>query len=267
MNKRDDFTKETIDTIASRVGYKCSNPNCRIETRGPHTNSDKKVSIGEAAHIKAAAPGGPRYDSSMTKEERKSAENGIWLCRTHARMIDSDEQNYPVELLRAWKAKAEYEQYCILNNKKEFKINYRHDEALRIINKELNEIHNIYTYLKKYYDMNLSRCYNFIHVQNEIMENWELHGREMRDNIINLNNKKKLFQQDYLEYELDISDKLKEKIDKYFELTFFNYQSDGIGLIDDYYENFFRMLIKNYSNMSEVMEKIKKIIKEEYSKF
>jgi len=35
MNKRDDFSQKTIDTLCERVGGKCSNPNCRRETKGP----------------------------------------------------------------------------------------------------------------------------------------------------------------------------------------------------------------------------------------
>lgn len=73
------------------MGGKCSNPNCRRETKGPHSNPQKRVSIGEAAHITAAAEGGPRYNPDLTPEERSSIENGIWLCKSCARMIDSDE--------------------------------------------------------------------------------------------------------------------------------------------------------------------------------
>ena len=35
MNKRDDYSQKTIDTLCERVGGKCSNPNCRRETKGP----------------------------------------------------------------------------------------------------------------------------------------------------------------------------------------------------------------------------------------
>ena len=75
----------------------------------------KRVSIGEAAHITAAAEGGPRYNPDLTPEERSSIENGIWLCRSCARLIDSDERVYSIELLRMWKYAAEYEQSCIIN--------------------------------------------------------------------------------------------------------------------------------------------------------
>ena len=31
---RDDFSQTTKDLLANRVGWKCSNPNCRKATRG-----------------------------------------------------------------------------------------------------------------------------------------------------------------------------------------------------------------------------------------
>ena len=55
MNKRDDFTQQTKDKLCERVGGKCSNPNCRKETKGPHSDPRKSVSIGVAAHITAAS--------------------------------------------------------------------------------------------------------------------------------------------------------------------------------------------------------------------
>ncbi|HKV39719.1 MAG TPA: HNH endonuclease, partial [Blastocatellia bacterium] len=75
---RDDFGREVRDLLAKRVGMKCSNPNCRQLTSGPQEDPKKALNIGVAAHIAAAAPGGPRYDPQMTQEERKSESNGIW---------------------------------------------------------------------------------------------------------------------------------------------------------------------------------------------
>jgi hypothetical protein len=62
---------------------------------------------GEAAHITAASPGGKRYGPNLTSDERKAAGNGIWLCETCAKIIDSSEDSYPVDLLLAWKQLAE----------------------------------------------------------------------------------------------------------------------------------------------------------------
>ncbi len=107
MGMRDDFTKPTIETLARRVGYRCSNPNCRKLTSGPRTDPARAVNIGVAAHITAASPGGPRYDPDLSSEERKAIENGLWLCQNCAKLIDSDPLRYPAELLYEWKRQAE----------------------------------------------------------------------------------------------------------------------------------------------------------------
>lgn len=65
------------------------------------------MNIGVAAHITAAAPKGPRYDESLTKEEREGIDNGLWLCWNCSQLIDKDPADFPVELLREWKGEAE----------------------------------------------------------------------------------------------------------------------------------------------------------------
>jgi hypothetical protein len=63
--------------------------------------------LGEASHICAAAPGGPRYDPGMSEAERRSAKNGIWMCKLHGKSVDSHDPKYTVELLRDWKKQAQ----------------------------------------------------------------------------------------------------------------------------------------------------------------
>lgn len=105
--QRDDFSLNTKEILAKRVSFCCSNPNCGHITSGPHSDKNRFVNIGVAAHIKAAAPGGKRYDPNMTSQERRDISNGIWLCQSCAKLIDSDETKYTVELLHQWKRKAE----------------------------------------------------------------------------------------------------------------------------------------------------------------
>lgn len=107
MNNRDDFSQKTKHLIANRAGVRCSNPDCRKPTSGANSNPDKIINIGVAAHICAAAEGGPRYDASMTPNQRKSSRNGIWLCQSCAKLIDSDELRYTKERLHSWKRLAE----------------------------------------------------------------------------------------------------------------------------------------------------------------
>lgn len=107
-NSRVEFTAGVKSILAHRAGYRCSKPCCRALTVGPGvTPIDSKINLGVAAHITAASPGGPRYDGSLTEEERGSVPNGIYLCQTHAKEIDDDPAGYDVFTLRAWKRDAE----------------------------------------------------------------------------------------------------------------------------------------------------------------
>ena len=107
-SSRDDFTRNTRETIARRSGYRCAFPNCRWLTVMPDpVDSSSSVGTGIGAHICAAASGGPRYDPAMTPEERASVENGIWLCAACSRIVDALPDAFPVGTLRYWKQNAE----------------------------------------------------------------------------------------------------------------------------------------------------------------
>jgi hypothetical protein len=51
----------------------------------------------------------------MSPEERSSIDNGIWLCQSCAKLVDSDAQRFPVERLRHWKISAETKMLRALN--------------------------------------------------------------------------------------------------------------------------------------------------------
>lgn len=104
---RDNFPQAVRRVIGERVNYHCSNPQHRVGTTGPRSESDKSITLGVAAHITAAAPGGPRHDASLSPEERASASNGIWLCQNCAKLIDNDVTRFSSTTLRQWKAAAE----------------------------------------------------------------------------------------------------------------------------------------------------------------
>ncbi|MFH1918762.1 MAG: hypothetical protein ABIP48_02600 [Planctomycetota bacterium] len=104
MSKRDEFPVSVRRLLAERAGQICSNPDCRFGTTGPHTAPNKSTRLGKASHICAAAPGGPRYDPEQSPDQRRSIENGIWLCGTCADLVDADERRYPRELLQKWRA-------------------------------------------------------------------------------------------------------------------------------------------------------------------
>lgn len=59
--------------------------------------------------ITAASPGGPRYDSKLSSEERSGHGNGIWLCQNCAKLVDNDPTRFTIDVLKTWKDRAEEE--------------------------------------------------------------------------------------------------------------------------------------------------------------
>lgn len=96
-----DFGESVKRVLAARAGYICSNPECRALTSGPQDNPTKAVNVGVAVHIMAASAGGPRYDVTLSPEQRSA------LCQNCAKLIDND--RFSLELLTRWRADAETE--------------------------------------------------------------------------------------------------------------------------------------------------------------
>lgn len=111
---RDNFSSTVKTRLAKRAGYLCSLRSCRANTVGPSRESpEATANIGVAAHICAAADGGPRSDGGMPKAMRVSVSNGIWLCQTHASLIDRDLARFTVGVLRSMKV--QHEEYVEKN--------------------------------------------------------------------------------------------------------------------------------------------------------
>ena len=105
---RDGFPQHVKNALALRAGHVCSIENCGQSTVGPSADAPVAISmIGVAAHICAAAPGGPRYDPAMTPAQRSDIGNGIWLCQTCSVIIDRDTSTFTAEGLRAMKRRHE----------------------------------------------------------------------------------------------------------------------------------------------------------------
>ncbi|MBR6983923.1 MAG: hypothetical protein IKH75_10450 [Ruminococcus sp.] len=104
MNNRNDFPASVKQMLCLSVSGHCSI--CGTCTTWVDGGTTKKENIGEAAHIEAAAEGGPRYNPYQTEEQRASFDNGIWLCSNCHTIIDSNPDHYTVGLLRAYKANA-----------------------------------------------------------------------------------------------------------------------------------------------------------------
>lgn len=114
-----DFTKQTVEVLARRARFQCSNPDCGIHTVGPNSAEDKATTIGEAAHIFGAKPASTRFDESMSDTTRASVTNGIWLCRTCHGRVDRDGVMFPAALLFAWRKAHEERVLCELGTRGE----------------------------------------------------------------------------------------------------------------------------------------------------
>jgi len=95
-------TDATIKRLFARSGNRCAFPKCTGEIVLGDTL------VGKICHIKAARPGGPRYDPNQTAAERHGYDNLILLCGTHHTVIDDDEEAYTVD--RLVKMKIDHEQ-------------------------------------------------------------------------------------------------------------------------------------------------------------
>lgn len=103
MATRENFSDRTKKTLAIRAAHFCSDPHCLKLTAGPHSDPNRSLTTGHAAHIHAASPNGPRYDPNQTPAQRKAIANGLWLCRECGDIVDKDDSPHSADLLRQWK--------------------------------------------------------------------------------------------------------------------------------------------------------------------
>lgn len=99
-------SNSTVKRLFAVSGNRCAFPGCRA----PLVDFASGKTVGEICHIKANRPGGPRYDSAQSEEERQSYENLIVLCPVHHSVIDADAKSYTVERLHEMKAEHESNQ-------------------------------------------------------------------------------------------------------------------------------------------------------------
>jgi len=96
-------TLATVKRLFARCRNQCAHPHCAL----PIIEESDTVT-GDIYHIKAASPGGPRYDPAQEEAARHDAKNLILLCTRHHRIVDADERAHTVDVLT--KMKHEHEQ-------------------------------------------------------------------------------------------------------------------------------------------------------------
>lgn len=107
---RNEFYRGVPALLAHQAGNCCSLPGCTFPTAGPSKESTIAVSnTGMACHIIPASsgPGARRVDLAIGADEIKSINNGIWLCYTHGKLIDTDEVRFSTPMLKKWREIAE----------------------------------------------------------------------------------------------------------------------------------------------------------------
>jgi hypothetical protein len=92
----------TKNVLLAESGGYCQNPTCN-QLIFHTTESGRTVHFAELAHIVAASPDGARGDESVEDSVRAAPENLLVLCANCHKIIDKAEDDYPVELLLAWK--------------------------------------------------------------------------------------------------------------------------------------------------------------------
>jgi hypothetical protein len=83
----------------------CAHPECAEPLLRWIDDLDTPVLNSRIAHIRAASELGPRYDASMTDEDRRAFDNLVLLCLPHAEEVDLKvlADRYPADTLRQWK--------------------------------------------------------------------------------------------------------------------------------------------------------------------
>jgi|SRR5215470_16254305 len=111
----DDFDDEVKRAAAAFAADRCSNPYCRVLTRGPTNDrtllagveSEQSMSrtLGVTVAISAMAPGGRRYDARLSDAQRHDERNAVSLWHSCVGQVGNDVARFPAELLRSSKRK------------------------------------------------------------------------------------------------------------------------------------------------------------------
>lgn len=114
-DKSRQYKPSTVRRLDTLSGNECSEPNCNKKLIA----EDGISIVSKICHIAAASKEGPRFDKTMTDDDRRSFDNLILLCDEHHVIIDNkvNEKKYPVTLLKTWKAEHEKKIIELLSSK------------------------------------------------------------------------------------------------------------------------------------------------------
>jgi len=91
-------SRAVIKRLFGLSSNRCAFPRCTAPL------IEGETVVGHVCHIKAASPGGPRYDDKQTSSDRHGFANLLLLCPRHHTVVDDDIDAYTVERLHKMKA-------------------------------------------------------------------------------------------------------------------------------------------------------------------
>lgn len=291
---RNEFSKAVKDKLFSRVGGFCSL--CGCQTRAADSQPDGIISIGEAAHITAAEVNGPRFAPDISDEKRSGIENGIWLCANCHTIVDSDLEKYTVQKLLQIKNNAEErarlncgvvvgrsEDETKINNSVNNNLNihvgpnsndnyassYEDKEllsSLRSLGRCIGGYQDILNYAYQFWEGNFKNKFDNYDLQNEIDEKYYLYESALK----NINDEFEDFKRG-MKYHIravayEIDEELYSYLEEYSNAMVFHFQTDGVGLADNYWMMFFTNLAKKYKRICILKGLIDKKMRQEMNK-
>lgn len=90
---------KTRKLLWGKAASRCSFPECKKELIMDETETDDPSIMGEECHIVARENGGPRGNTSLSKEKRDLYSNLVLMCNNHHKVIDDQEKAYTIEVL------------------------------------------------------------------------------------------------------------------------------------------------------------------------
>lgn len=253
---RDDFNKNVKDQLAKRVGFRCSNPKCKCSTIGPKSGEESNTT-GVAAHITAASPGGPRYDSTLGETERKSIHNGIWLCQSCAKLIDNDKNIYTIMRLIMWKNCAEKNQFIEHTQTEPSTIlQYKHIEKTIELFRLLKKIQKLYDYFYGQYETTFKELPHIDAIIDYVDRFPQMYNDSIKNELEQLKETGTQGEEMLLECELYIDKGIVDLYNEYFSLGNFKYQHDFVGFYNDYLARFFENVYEEQQKRLNIIEKI-----------
>lgn len=118
---------KTYKMLWGRAANRCAFPGCRRELVMDASETDDESIVGDACHIVAPEPSGPRGDSALLFEQRGKYANLILLCKVHHKLVDDQPSTYTVR--RLLKMKASHEKW-VRESLQEFDATKQRDDEL-----------------------------------------------------------------------------------------------------------------------------------------